>query len=136
MPSFQTGGACVYGDSLAVDIDGDGVAEPFPLADVLDGVRGPSTEWTAGPVAGASCKPKFTVYDIPLRAEPEPGTPADPKANVTMDVLGVLDLDGDGRREVVLALRFATSRSIVVYSATSQTQRLELAGEGTSFPRS
>nr|HEX4316969.1 hypothetical protein [Kofleriaceae bacterium] len=135
VPTFSTGGACVSGDSLAVDIDGDGVAELFPLRDLLDGVRGPASEWLAGTVTGAACEPKFQVYDIPLRAEAEPGGQPDPKAQVTMDVLGVLDLDGDGHREVVLALRFATSRSVVVYSSTGQIQRLELAGEGTSFPR-
>ena len=52
-----------------------------------------------------------------------------------MDVLGVADLDGDGRREVILALRFPTVRTIVVYAATESAQRLELAGENTSFPR-
>jgi hypothetical protein len=47
-----------------------------------------------------------------------------------MDLLGVLDLDGDGRKELVIALRFATVRSIVVYTATQSAERLELAGEG------
>jgi hypothetical protein len=134
-PSFKTGGACVVGDSLAVDVDGDGTAELFPLSEVLDGVRSPTSEWTAGPVAGAPCTPKFQVYDIPLHAPPEPGAGPDPKATVMMDVLGIVDLDGDGRREVIVAFRFATSRSLVVYSAPAQAQRLELAGEGTTFPR-
>jgi hypothetical protein len=135
LPSFATGGACVQGDRLAVDIDGDGNAELFSLSEVLDGIRSPASEWTASQVSGASCTPKFQVYDIPLRAPAEPGGAPDPRANVTMDVLGVVDLDGDGRREVILAFRFATSRSLVVYSAPNQPQRLELAGEGTTFPR-
>jgi hypothetical protein len=135
LPVFTTGGACVAGDSLAVDIDGDGTAELFPLAEVLDGIRSPASEWTAGPVTGASCTPKFQVYDIPLHAPPEPGSAPDPRATVMMDVLGVVDLDGDGRRELVVAFRFATSRSLVVYSAPTQAQRLEMAGEGTTFPR-
>ena len=52
-----------------------------------------------------------------------------------LDVLGVVDLDGDGRKELVLALRFPTVRTIVVYTAPSSAQRLELAGEAQSFPR-
>jgi hypothetical protein len=135
VPSFVTGGACVQGDSLAVDVDGDGTAELFPLSEVLDGIRSPASEWTASQVTGAACTPKFQVYDIPLRAPSEAGAAPDPRANVTMDVLGVVDLDGDGRREVIVAFRFATSRSLVVYSAPNQPQRLELAGEGTTFPR-
>ena len=54
---------------------------------------------------------------------------------VTVDVLGVLDLDGDGRRELILAMRFPTVRSIVVYTATGSAQRLELAGEATGFAK-
>src|SRR5688572_30316444 len=40
IPTLQTGGACLAGDALAVDIDGDDVMEQFPLASVLDGGRG------------------------------------------------------------------------------------------------
>ncbi|HLL21613.1 MAG TPA: hypothetical protein VK427_05755, partial [Kofleriaceae bacterium] len=54
---------------------------------------------------------------------------------VGVDVLGVADLDGDGRMEIVLAMKFPTARTIVVYTATSSPQRLELAGEGQSFRR-
>ncbi len=135
MPPFVTGGACIAGDQLAVDIDGDGRIESFPLAGVLDGTRSPAAEWSASPTATASCTPKFSLYNLRLAAEPDPGKPVDPKSVVTLDVLGVIDLDGDGRRELVLALKFATVRTIVVYSATAQPQRLELAGEATSFPR-
>ena len=44
-------------------------------------------------------------------------------------------VDGDGRKEVVLSLRFPTVRTIVVYTAPGSAQRLELAGESESFPR-
>jgi hypothetical protein len=135
LPQYVTGGACISGDQLAVDIDGDGRIESFPLAGVLDGIRGPAQEWSASPTATAACTPSFALYDIKLVRAPEPKKPADPKATVTMDVLGVVDLDGDGRRELVIALRFPTTRSIVVYSASEMAQRLELAGESTSFPR-
>ena len=134
-PAFTTGGACLSGDAIAVDIDGDGVVESFPLASVLDGVRGPAAEWSAAPLAGAACTPTFELYDIKLAAAPEPGKPVDPKSVVVLDVMGVVDLDGDGRKELVIALRFSTVRTILVYTATGSPQRLELAGEGQSFPR-
>jgi len=135
IPSFTTGGACLSGDQIAVDIDGDGLIESFPLSGMLDGIRGPAAEWSASPTAKAACTPQFQLYDIKLAAEPEPGKAYDPKAVVYADVLGVVDLDGDGRRELVIALRFATVRSVVVFSALSSPQRLELVGEATSFPR-
>ena len=134
-PAYTTGAACVSGDQLAVDIDGDGRIESFPISGVLDGIRGPAAEWSASPTAQAACTPHFNVYDVKLLPEADPGKSVDPKAAVMLDVLGVIDLDGDGRRELVLALRFPTVRSIVVYSASSSAERLELVGESTSFPR-
>jgi hypothetical protein len=81
------------------------------------------------------CQPSFTLYGIRLAAEPDPGKRVDEKSVVMMDVLGVLDLDNDGRRELVIALRFPTIRSIVVFTASHTAQRLELAGEAQSFQR-
>lgn len=139
LPAYPTGGACLAGDALAVDIDGDGVMEPFPLAGVLDGARGPAVEWTAATAAGATCappsSPAFSLHDVRLTPVAEPGKPIDPKHVVGLDVLAVADLDGDGRMELVLALRFPTVRTIVVYTAPDVARRLELAGEGPSFPR-
>jgi len=134
-PAFPTGGACLSGTALAVDIDGDGVAELFPLSGALDGIRGPAQEWSANQNLKATCKPTFVLYDVPLAPEAEPGKPADARAVVMLDLLGVLDLDGDGRKELVLALRFPTVRTIVVYSASGSPQRLELVGEAQSFQR-
>jgi hypothetical protein len=134
-PAYQTGGACLSGDALAVDLDGDGVPEWFPLAGVLDGIRGPAQEWSASQVVKPPCAPKFVMYDVKLAPEPEPGKSPDARAVVMLDLLGVIDLDGDGRKELVLALRFPTVRTIVVYSATSSPQRLELVGEAQSFQR-
>jgi hypothetical protein len=137
IPAFQTGGACLAGDALAVDIDGDGALEQVPLASVLDGVRSPAAEWSAAPAApaGAACKPTFELYDVRLTPVAEPGKPIDPKHVVGLDVLGVIDLDGDGRRELVLALKFPTVRTIAVYTAPESARRLELAGEAQSFSR-
>jgi hypothetical protein len=134
IPKYNIGGACISGDQLAVDIDGDGRVESFPLSGVLDGIRGPASDWSASPTATAACTPSFQLYNIKLAIAPNPGKPVDQKSNVMMDVLGVVDLDNDGRRELVLALRFATTRSIVVYTASGTAQRLELAGESTAFP--
>ncbi len=135
MPAFQTRGACVAGDALAADIDGDGAPEQFPLASVLDGARSPAAEWSATPVAGGTCKPTFALHDVRLTPVAEPGKPIDPKHVVGLDVLAVADLDGDGRAELVLALKFPTVRTVVVYTAPDHARRLELAGEGQSFPR-
>jgi hypothetical protein len=137
--SFATGGACVSGTELAVDIDGDGTIESFPIAAALDGIRAPAAEWTASPTATATCTPTFHVYDMKLA--PPPAPPSKPnkgvvvvdKGGVTLDLLGVIDLDADGRRELILAMKFPTVRTIVVYTATASAQRLELAGEATGF---
>jgi len=134
---FATGGACMAGNELQVDIDGDGKAESFLIAGALDGIRAPAAEWTASPTASptaTACTPTFQVYGLKLAPEPRPGKPPE-KGLVTVDVLGVIDLDGDGRRELVLAMRFPTVRSIVVYTATASPQRLELAGEATGFAK-
>lgn len=134
-PVFATGGACLSGDTIAADLDGDKVVESFPLASLLDGVRSPASEWSASPTAGAACTPTFQLYGVKLVPPPEPGKPIDTKAMVVLDVLGVVDLDGDGMKELVLALRFPTVRTILVYAPTGSAQRLELVGEGQSFPR-
>ncbi len=132
--NFTTGGACMSGNELAVDIDGDGRTESFPLAGMLDSVRAPAAEWTASPTAGAACTPTYQIYGLQLVPEPRAGKPAD-KGVVTVDVLGVVDLDADGRRELILAMHFATVRAIVVYTATATAERLELAGEATGFAK-
>jgi hypothetical protein len=136
--AFQTGGACISADqqNLVVDIDGDGVVEAFPLVGALDGIRGPATEWSAAASSGtgAPCKPTFQVYDIRLAPEPDKGK-VDPKAIVTIDLMGVVDLDGDGRKELVLSMKFPTVRTVVVYTATGSAQRLNMVGEAMSFAR-
>lgn len=135
IPNYVTGGVCLSGDAIAVDIDGDNVVESFPLSGVLDGIRSPAEEWTAAPTAGAACKPAFHLYDIRMLPPPDSAKPVDPKHTVKLAVLGVIDVDGDGRREVILQLEFPTVRTIVVYTATGSPQRLELAGEGQPFTR-
>jgi hypothetical protein len=132
VPAYQTGGVCIANDMLGVDVDGDGVAEWFPLVGVLDGTRGPAQEWDASTVA-RPCDGTFVSFDNKIQPETEAGKATDPKATVTLDVLGVVDVDGDGRKDLVLALRFPTVRTIVVYSAANSARRLELVGEAQAF---
>lgn len=134
-PAFQTGGACLSGDALGVDVDGDGVVEWFPLAQALDGIRGPAQEWAAVQSPRPACAPAFVLYDVKLAAQAAPGKSPDARATVTLDLLGVIDLDGDGRKELVIALRFPTVRTVVVYSASNSPERLELVGEAQSFQK-
>jgi hypothetical protein len=134
-PSYRTGGACLSGDALGVDIDRDGTPEWFPLSGVLDSIRGPAAEWSASRSARPACAPKFVLYDVKLSPEAAPGKPPDPKAVVMLDLLGVVDLDDDSREELVIALRFPTVRTVVVYAATASPERLELVGEAQSFQK-
>ena len=131
---LDSGGACMSGNEIAVDVDNDGRIESFPLAGALDGIRAPAQEWLASPSSTASCTPTYQLYNLVLAPEPRPGKSVE-KATVNIDVLGVVDLDGDGRKELVLAMRFPTVRTIVVYTATESSQRLEMAGEATSFAK-
>lgn len=134
-PAFATGAACVSSGQLVVDIDGDGRPESFALSGVLDGIRQPAAEWTAASSAPEACSPTFQLYDVQLVRTPDPGKSVDRKSTVALDVLGVIDLDGDGWRDLVLALKFSTVRTIVVYTPSATPQRLTLAGEATSFSR-
>jgi hypothetical protein len=134
-PALEPGGGCMAGDFLVVDVDADGRLEAFPITDFLDGVRAPVEEVSAAPVAPTStCAPRFSIYGLKLAPGIDPGAPVDPKYQVNLDVLGIADLDGDGRREVAIALRYPESRTVVLYSATRAAGRLDLVGESVSWP--
>lgn len=133
-PTIEVGGACVAGDLLVVDIDADGRLEAFAVGAFLDGVRAPADEVAAAPESPPTCAPRYAIYGLVLSPGSEAGAAADPRYQVTVDVLGVADLDGDGRRELALALHNPESRSIVLYSATSSATRLERVGESVSWP--
>lgn len=132
-PDVAVGGACVSGDGVAVDIDGDGTAEVFPLTAFLDGSRAPAEELTAASAVAAPCTARFSHYGLAIAVD---AAIADPRHRVTLDVLGVLDLDGDGRQELVIGLRYAERRTIAVYSAIDSAARLSLIGEVEPWPRS
>ena len=131
------GAACVGADALAVDVDGDGTVESYPLAQLLDPMRAPADELTASPGTSAKCTPHYSQLDVRLTPGVEPGGRVDPKYVVQLDVLGVVDVDGDGRRELVLAYRYpeGQNRTVALYSATATAGRLELVGEATPWQR-
>jgi hypothetical protein len=130
----RIGGACMAGDDVAVDIDGDGAIERYRLAAFLDEVRAPAERVIPEPAAVASCAPTFSIHGMTLAPGVEPGTKIDDQVTVGIDVLGVLDLDADGRREVILAIRYPGGRSIVVYAAgAGPEQTLERVGEAVAW---
>lgn len=133
LPDVATGAACVSGGSLVVDLDGDGATESFPLAQFVDPVRAPAEEVLAAPVVSPSCTPRFALYDQVVKPAPEPDEADDPRYHVTLDIVGVADLDGDGRHELVVSFRYPERRTFTVYSALRQSGRLELVGEAVPW---
>jgi hypothetical protein len=111
-PDVAIGGVCRSGEHLAIDVDGD--------------------EVTAAAVVAPACPPAFALYN--LSPPPGPGVVMDGKHKVDLDVLGVVDVDGDGRREVIAAYRYREGRTIAVYSAMDTAGRLELVGETAPWP--
>ncbi len=124
---FAVGGGCVARGKLLVDIDGDDVPEAFDANAFLEALRGPAEEVTAVSADGATCEPRFAVRGV---------VPAgDPRDWRGLDLLGVIDIDGDGRFELVLAYHYAGRRTWAVYSAPSTPARLELVGEAVPWGR-
>jgi hypothetical protein len=129
-PAPPTGTACIAGDTLVVDIDGDGAAETFSMPAFLDPVRAPADEVTSVATAAPPCKGSFAHFSARVDAGGEPGAGApDPKYKVEIDLLGVADVDGDGRKELFVAFRYPDRRTVAVYSATSMASRLDLVAE-------
>jgi hypothetical protein len=139
--AWKIGGGCVSSDELAVDLDGDGKAEAFAGASFLDGLRAPAELVEARSGAGVACTPAFTVFGMRIAPPTEPGKAADARYLVLIDVLAVVDFDDDGRREVVLGLRYPDRRTIAVYSgvdvngAGGSSSGLKLIGEATSWAK-
>jgi hypothetical protein len=103
-PRLPARGGCAAGGQLFVDIDGDGVPEGFRLADLaafpdeLSAARG-----------AAGCTARF----------------AGPLGD-GIDLLGVADLDLDGRFEIAIGRHAADGRrEAAIYSATQNAGALE-----------
>ncbi len=124
---WKVGGACAAEGKLLVDIDGDGEPEAFPVNQFLNQVRHPSDEVTAVPRGRTTCTATFASRNVV--------PPGDPKHWRGLDVLGVLDMDGDGRNELVVSYHYSDRRTWAIYSATSTAARLDLMGESMPFPR-
>ena len=125
---FTVGGACASGDNLLFDVDRDGVLEAFPTASFLNSFRGPADEVVALEAgAKATCKPQFAIRGL-IR-------PGDPRDWRGLDIIGVVDLDGDDRFELVAVYNYQDRRTWAVYSAQSSAGRLDLVAEGQPWPR-
>jgi hypothetical protein len=122
--ALPVGGACLAGAYLLVDIDGDGVLEAYPAAAFLDPSRAPADEVLAVPRGAAACEPAFAWRHVIKPGDSGRG----------MDLLGVVDIDGDGRRELIMSYHHAGRRTWAVYSALSSSGRLDLVGEAAAWP--
>lgn len=125
--SFPTGGACANDDKLLVDVDGDGTLEAYPLEQFLDPVRAPAVEVVSVDRGGASCEPAFASRNV----IPE----GDPRHWRGLSLLGVVDVDGDGRNEIIVSFHYSDRRTWAIYSATGSVGRLDLVGESVPWPR-
>jgi hypothetical protein len=124
---LDIGGACVSGAMLLVDVDADGAIEAYPVASFLDPVRAPAEEVIASTREGGSCVATFAVRQaIPA---------ADPKHWRGMDITAVVDVDGDGRREIIATYHYEDHRTVAIYTATDSVARLDLVGEAVPWPR-
>jgi hypothetical protein len=124
---LETSAACVAEGMLVVDIDGDGEREAYPASQFLGPVRMPADEVIARPRGKASCKPAFALRHVL--------PPANPKHWRGLDLLGVIDLDADGRYELIMSYHYSDRRTWAIYSAAGRAGRLELVGESTPWPR-
>lgn len=124
---LRTGGACLTDGSLVIDVDGDGQAEAFPAAQFLGPVRGPAEEVSAVAAPASACEGSFSVRHVL--------PPANPKHWRGLDLLGAIDIDGDGRLELVMSYHYSDRRTWAVYTARSTAGRLELAAESVPWPR-
>lgn len=123
--ALDVGGACVAGGDLVVDVDGDGRAERFPLDAFLDG-DGPAEEIVAREGEGPACDPRFS--------HPELVPASHPRGFQGLDLLAVVDADADGRKELVLQLRYAGRRTAALYAARDTAARLDRVGEAVARP--
>ncbi len=96
------GAACEVGEDLLIDVDGDGATERFSLAELVAGQV--PVELPLRQDGKTSCEPSFAgVFGELIR-------------------LGVIDLDRDGRLEVV----YRRGEDVFLYGAPHSPARMEL----------
>jgi hypothetical protein len=117
---LEVGGACLAGGNLMIDIDRDGTPEAFPASAFIDSGGGASEE-VVSVAAASACTPAFAIRG------------AVAASGSGMDVLAVVDLDGDGRHEIVAEVRRGGKRTWILYSARSTAARLERVGMATPW---
>jgi hypothetical protein len=119
--AFGTGAGCVADGKLIVDVDGDGKGEAFATEDFVEAFTEPSEHVNAIEGGESKCNGTFATPGVVV------GT--DPKGFRGMDLIGVVDMDGDNRRELVLAYRYPDKVTWAVYSARQGSSQLDLVGE-------
>ncbi len=118
------GGACVVDGKLLSDIDGDGRLEAYPTAAFRSASGGLADEVVATELGGATCLPQFAIAGL-----------AAGQADDGMSLLGVLDIDGDGRHELIVSYLAGEASTWAIYSPLDTPGRLDRVAEATSWPR-
>ena len=118
--ALDVGGACVADGKLLVDIDRDGTPEAYAASGFADPDADEVVSVAAG---GAACTPRFAIRGA-IGSGPTDGG---------VDLLGVVDLDADGRNEIVAQFHRGGRRTWALYSATSTAARLERVAVGAPW---
>ncbi len=118
--SFGIGQGCVADGKLIVDVDADGKGEAFAVEDFVAAFTEPSDSVNAIENGESQCQGTFAAANVM--------TGTDPKGFRGMDLIGVVDMDGDKRRELVFAFRYPDKVTWAVYSSRKGAG-LELVGE-------
>ncbi len=112
--------SCLVKGRLIADVDGDGRDEAFALAAFLEGAT--AAKEVRGERRGADgCERQFAWHG---------------RGKTSIDVLGIADIDADGRRELLIAIRAGSSRTVAVYQANQDGTGLDLVAvtPATAWP--
>ena len=120
------GTACVVDGKLLVDIDGDGYDEAYPTSAFVTVARAPAEEVVAVARGTSHCQ----VRQFALRGVVPAADPRDWRG---LDVVGVADFDGDGRREIVAVYQYQGRRTWALFSASESVARLDRVGEAVPW---
>ena len=116
LPSFATGGACLADGRVFVDLDADKSVESFEIAGFIDESGGLADELYSSEPRKMPCAPRFSLPITEAGGDTGAGA---------LTIIGIVDLDADGRFEVVVTLSKGAQVAWAVYSAPGTTRRLE-----------